>query len=270
MALEVTEGAVVGHHVEAVVGALEGPTRLVPPVGAVTDVGPHDRDAVVDRHGPDAPLDLVLGLVHVGVEHRRDELDLAVGVEVDEPDQRRRIGGRPLGEEAPGDVVHGVAGAAQVGAPGHAAVVEVDALEERRDHLAQLAQHEVGVGAGLGQRMGPHAQQQLLVALAGAVDADVRERRGRQDAAERVERLGPDGLAVDEVGVARGSSGTARGRSPASTAAARRRCRRGGPCRRRSGCRATTAARRGPGGSGSDHRCGRRRRCSGWTARGRP
>ena len=45
----------------------------------------------------------------------------------------------------------------EVVAPGHAPVLEVDPLEERRHHLAQLVQHQVGVAAGLGQRVRPAA-----------------------------------------------------------------------------------------------------------------
>jgi hypothetical protein len=82
-------------------------------------------------------------------------------------------------------------------------VGDVDPLQEARDDLAQLGEHEVGVGPGLGQRVRAHPQQQGFVGLAGAVDADVGQGRRRQDAADRVERLGPDGLAVDEVAVAR-------------------------------------------------------------------
>ena len=51
--------------------------------------------------------------------------------------------------------------------------------------------------------MGAHAQQQLLVGLSRPVDADVRQRRGGQQAAQRVERLRPRRLAVDEVAVPR-------------------------------------------------------------------
>ena len=50
--------------------------------------------------------------------------------------------------------------------------------------------------------MGAHPHQQLLVGLPGAVDADVGQRPGRQQAAQGVEALGPDGLAVHEVRVA--------------------------------------------------------------------
>jgi hypothetical protein len=51
--------------------------------------------------------------------------------------------------------------------------------------------------------VGTHAQQQCLVRLACAVDANVGQRGGRQHAAHRVERLGLEGLPVDEVTVRR-------------------------------------------------------------------
>ena len=51
--------------------------------------------------------------------------------------------------------------------------------------------------------MGAHTQEEHLVGLSRPVDAHVGQRRGRQEAAEGVERLGPDRLAVDEVGVTR-------------------------------------------------------------------
>ena len=49
--------------------------------------------------------------------------------------------------------------------------------------------------------MGAHPEEELLVGLAGAVDPHVRHGGGGQDAAERVERLRPYRLPVDEVGV---------------------------------------------------------------------
>ena len=69
--------------------------------------------------------------------------------------------------------------------------------------LRSSVEHQPGVRPRLGQRVGPHAQQQGLVGLAGAVDAEVRQRGRRQDPAQGVEGLGPDGLPVHEVGVAR-------------------------------------------------------------------
>ncbi len=62
-------------------------------------------------------------------------------------------------------------------------------------------QHELGVLPRLGQRVGAHSQQQRLEGLAGAVDADVRRGRGRQDPAHRIERLGPRRRAVHELAV---------------------------------------------------------------------
>ena len=78
---------------------------------------------------------------------------------------------------------------AEVGRPLAAALGDVDALQERRDHLAQLDEHHVRVVARLGQRVRAHAEQQLLVGLAGAVHADVGQRRRGQEAAQRVEDL---------------------------------------------------------------------------------
>src|SRR5438093_1883943 len=51
--------------------------------------------------------------------------------------------------------------------------------------------------------MGPHPEQELLVALAGPVDAHVRCRRRGQEAAEGVEGLGADGHPVDALGLGR-------------------------------------------------------------------
>ena len=51
------------------------------------------------------------------------------------------------------------------------------------------------------ERVRAHAQQQRLEGLSGPEDADVRLRRRRQHAAQRVERLRADGGAMDRVGV---------------------------------------------------------------------
>ena len=55
----------------------------------------------------------------------------------------------------------------------------------------------------LGERMRAHPQQQGLERLPGPVDAEVGRRAGGQDAAHRVERLGPGGGAIDELAVGR-------------------------------------------------------------------
>ena len=162
-------------------------------------------------------------------------------------------------------------GVGQVVRPRAAPVGPVDPLEERGDDLAQLLQHHVGVDPGLGQRVGPHPHQQHLVGLAGAVDADVGQRPGRQQPAQGVEALGPDGLAVDEVGVAAPGGDGGPPARPGPPRGARRRCRTSGPCRPRSGRRAASRAGPGRGSTGSARSTGAGcRRCSGSTARGRP
>ncbi len=85
----------------------------------------------------------------------------------------------------------------------HAPVLPVDPLEERRDHQPQLLQHHLGVAPHLGQRVGPHPQQQRLVGLARPVDPDVGQAGGREHAPHGVAGLGLDRLAPHEVGVAR-------------------------------------------------------------------
>ena len=98
--------------------------------------------------------------------------------------------------------------------------------------LRSSVEHHRRVRARLGQRVRAHAQQQRLERLAGAVDADVRQRRRGQDAPGGVARLRLDRLLVDEVGVA-GLLRVALARPVDERAAAcRRTCRTARPCRR--------------------------------------
>ena len=136
--------------------------------------------------------------------------DLPVGVEVEQGDR-----GVPGGTARPGasagvtrsgsscgDQIAGLhAGPVEVLDPLASPVRSVHPLEERRDHLAELVQHQFGVTTGLGKRMRSHPKKEHLVGLAGAVDAHVGKRGGRKQTAEGIEGLGPDRLAVDEVGV---------------------------------------------------------------------
>ena len=87
----------------------------------------------------------------------------------------------------------------QITTPADAAVRPVDPLQERRNHPPQLSKHQVGQLASLGQRMGAHPEQQHLVGLAGAVDPHVGPGRGRQEAAQRVQRLRANHRAIDCV-----------------------------------------------------------------------
>ena len=120
----------------------------------------------------------MLGQVRVRVADRRQQLVLGVGVPVDERDG---LGGcrRLVGEQRLDELGGALAGGRQVAAPAAAALGDVDAAQEARDHLAQLVEHQLAVVAGLGQRVGAHSQQQRLERLAAAVDADVRQRRPR-------------------------------------------------------------------------------------------
>ncbi len=138
----------------------------------------------------------------MGPKHGRHQLVLAVGVPVDQgdPGRRRRI---LVGQEGGGESGHPVPGLPQVGAPDLPSVLPVDPAEEAGYHLAQLDEHHVGVRAGLGEGRGPHAQEQLLVALPGAVDAEVGLGGRGQQAPDGVEGLGLHRRAPDEVAVAR-------------------------------------------------------------------
>ena len=138
--------------------------------------------------------------------------------------------------------------------------------------LRSSVQHHLGVDPGLGQRVGAHPQQQLLVGLARAVDADVGERRRRAagPAGRRVPWPGPPGGGRSRSPPAGGGGGR-----PASVWASLEQLAVGvehavhvahvaGPERRVEDVRvavvAVVARWRGAG----------RRRCSGSTARGRP
>ena len=222
MALQVAEGAVVGEDVEAVPDALEAPARLVSTIGPVAGVLLEDRHLLIGPQRSHAGDELILGEVDVGIEHGGDELVLGVGIEVDECHHRPAARGRHVGKSASARSSIDDAVLLQVGRPRRAPIGQVDATQEGRDHLAQLGEHDVRVPTGLGQRMGPHAEQQLLVGLTGAVDADVREAGGGKQPAQGVEGLGPDRLATDEIGVARRSWETGRrsGRSSAASSSA--------------------------------------------------
>ena len=84
MPLQITKRAVVRDQLEAIVGALEGPTRTVPSVAPVADVGPQERHPVVVPELAHPPLGLALRAIHGGKTRRHQHLLLAVGIEVQE------------------------------------------------------------------------------------------------------------------------------------------------------------------------------------------
>ena len=138
----------------------------------------------------------------VRVTDRGQDLVLGLRVEIHEFDLGARIDRRRT-EQRVDERRRVGPGRLEVLAPSSAPVGQVDPAQKARDHLAQLVQHEVGVLPRLGQRVRPHPEQQRLETLAGAVDPHVRRRRRRQDAADRVERLGAGRRPVDELAVVR-------------------------------------------------------------------
>ena len=116
----------------------------------------------------------------MGIERGGDEFDLGIGIEIDKCDNRCRFNVFNAGEETPGDVVHCVSARTHVIAPLHSPVVEIHSLQERGNYFAQLGEHEVRVRTSFGQWVRAHAKQQHFVALARAVNADIRKRRCRK------------------------------------------------------------------------------------------
>ena len=152
--LQVAERAVVRQHVEAVVGPLERTAGLVASIRPFADVAAHHRQAVLDRHGPHPLEHGGLGQAGVGVEHRSDDLELALGVAVDQGHRRRR-GLRDLvvGQELVRRRLHLRSPGRQVVRRRLSTVGQVDPPEEAGDDLAQLGEHQVGVLARLGKRV---------------------------------------------------------------------------------------------------------------------
>src|SRR5262249_58719306 len=81
----------------------------------------------------------------------------------------------------------------EVVAPHLAAIGPIHALEEGGDDLAQLDDHPVRVVTDLGERMTAHAEEERLVALAGAEDAHAGASGGGEQPAQAVEGLGAGG-----------------------------------------------------------------------------
>ena len=83
-----------------------------------------------------------------------------------------------------------LAALAEVLDPTAATVGQRHTRDEARHHKLQLTEKHLAVRARLGERVREQVKDELLVGLAARVDADVRERRRREEAADEVERLG--------------------------------------------------------------------------------
>ena len=190
MALQVAECAVVRDEFEAVLGPLEGAAGPVAAIPALAHVRLQQCDPVFVAEAPDPVGGLALRAAEVREAGRHQDFLLAIGIEIEQCDLRPPLHRPMAGPSGPSsghrrDTTAAVccAGRAEIGRPFATPLRGVDALQERGDHLAQLDEHHVGVLARLGQGVRAHAQQQLLVGLAGAVDADVGEGCRRQEPA---------------------------------------------------------------------------------------
>ncbi len=202
MALEVAEGAVVGDDLEAVAQRLEAAAGAVAAVGALA----HQRRQQLRPLGAvedvDAGEDLGLRCAG-GLEQAGGEQVLFGAVDMDQLDRGGILTAAATVEAEAGDPALGLGAALlKVGDPLAAAVGAIDPGDEARHHLLQLRQDHAAVLARLRQRRGHQPQDQLLVGLAGGVDADVAERRRRQQAAQQVQRLGPDRALPGALGLA--------------------------------------------------------------------
>ena len=202
VALEIAEGAVVAEDVEAIAGALEGAAGLVAPVLSPADVGGEHLGALgraeLSRDGEE----LVVGQIRDGVERGGHHLHLAVRVEVGERHLAARRGLDAV-EEPPRHGDRLLPGPREIAAPRAAALGAHEAAEEGGDDLAELDEHRLRAVAHLAQGVRAHAQQERLVALAGAEDADIGPGGRGQEPARAVEGLGADGRAPGGVALAR-------------------------------------------------------------------
>ena len=207
--LEVAERAVVGDDLEAVGERLEAAPRPVAAVLARRDELAQERRLLVrgQRRRPRAaPAPRPPPTPRRGAPRAaparcraraaaRTDGPASPARRLAEPEPRRRRRRR-------------VAALAQVLDPAPAAVGARHARDEARDDRLQLREHQLAVRARLGERVREQVQDELLVGLAARVDADVRERRGRQQPADEVERLRLHGAPV------RGRRLPLRGREP--------------------------------------------------------
>ena len=112
-------------------------------------------------------------------EHRGHDLGLGLRIPFEQRDLRavRKVKGvgQParMAEQAVGEILHGSLILLQVLRPGAAPVGRIHPAQERWNHLPQLRQHHLGIGACLREWMGPHPEQQRFVGLASAIDAHV-------------------------------------------------------------------------------------------------
>ena len=191
MALEVAEAAVVGDDLEPVAHRLPAAAGAVAAVSALAGQLADQLGALQRIEGLDPVADLGLRGAR-RLEQRGREQVLLAALDADQLDRGRVALGRGGPAPAAPPRARWPAGARAGRRSTRRRDRALDAPDEARDHLGELGEDHVAVLARLRQRRGHQTQEQLLVGLARGEDADVAERRGREDAPQQVERLGAD------------------------------------------------------------------------------
>ena len=202
MALEVAEGAVVRHDLEAVPHGLEAAPRPVAPVGAFADEVAEQLGPLVGVQPRHRVARSVLG-DRARFEQQRRQQVVLVAVHLGQRDRRAVVGvGAALAQaESLSPALAGSRAGLQVADPLAAAVGPLDAGHEARHHRLDLVEDHLPVAASLRQRVGEQVQDQLLVGLAAREDPHVRQRARRQQPAQQVERLCLDRALVGRRGL---------------------------------------------------------------------
>ena len=202
MALEVAEGAVVGDDLEPVRDRLVAAAR---PVAAVARGRRRARKAA-SRARPAAAR-----AAPCGSRPRKtaepSNISAASRSSSDPRTDTSRTAGpvastssRAVEPEPARPAIGGLGAVGQVLDPLAAAVGPVDPRDEARHHRLELLEDRLAVHARLGQRRRQQVHDELLVGLAAREDPHVRQRRGGQQPAQQVERLGLDRARVRRLG----------------------------------------------------------------------
>ena len=194
VALEVAERAVVGDDLEAVAQRLEAAARAVAAVRALADeVGEH-------RRARPRPTSASHGGQRRAPRARRRPRRAARRAAGPRRRPRARAGPTSASRRCVVAVQAEPLDPAPLGGAALAQVVDPDVAAARALHARDEARHDgldrlqqlPAARARLGQRMREQVHDQLLVRLAARVDAHVRQRRGGQQPAQQVQRLGLD------------------------------------------------------------------------------
>ena len=249
MALEVAEGAVVGHHLEAVAQRLQPAAGAVPAVAALAhQLDEHLRALVGGQrvHGALAPPPRTRRPPRTAAPpagRPRSPRPRAAAPTARVSSVPRACGRGPAARPSARRPSRALL---EVGDPLAAALGALHAREEAGHHRLELGEDHPAIVARLGQRRGQTAQDQLLVGLPRGEHAHVRERGRGQQSAHEVERLGIDRARVGGLRLAVGAREALGGpRAHAREAVASRR-RTGSPSRPR-----TRGPARGRASSGS-------------------